>query len=165
MPRVKAGEMSLNEIRNIARQHNKVSTIKGIDTLSRKALIEEISKMGYNIDHENKKIVKNKLNRKVNKEISVSAEGERKPQKRTKKKALIAGGEKPPMVKKTTKKGNARKGQPVGSRLAFDDTKQEADKKKKKPPPIKPALEKQRKKKEELANKRKALASGSYGKK
>ena len=34
---------------------------------------------------------------------------------------------------KTTKKGNARKGKPVGSRLAFDDTKQEADKKKKAP--------------------------------
>ena len=32
--------------------------------------------------------------------------------------------------KKTTKKGNARKGKPAGSRLAFDDTKQEADKKK-----------------------------------
>ena len=139
MPRVKAGEMSLDEIRNIARQHNKVSTIKGIDKLSRKALIEEIEKMGYNIDHENKKIVKNKLNRKVNKEISVSAEGERKPQKRTKKKMLKEGGEKPPMVQ---------------------------SKPKAKPPPIKPALEKQRKKKEELEKKRKALASGSsYGKK
>jgi hypothetical protein len=130
MPRVKAGEMSLDEIRNIARQHNKVSVIKNIDKLSRKALIEEISKMGYNIDHENKKIVKNKMNRKVNKEFSVSKEGERKPQKKTKKKALIAGGDKPPMVKK------------------------------KKPPPIKPALEKQRKKKEEKENKRKQLISG-----
>ena len=29
---------------------------------------------------------------------------------------------------KTTKKGDARKGKPVGSRLAFDDTKQEAEK-------------------------------------
>ena len=29
---------------------------------------------------------------------------------------------------KTTKKGNARKGQPKGSRLAFDDTKQEEEK-------------------------------------
>tara|TARA_R100000231_G_scaffold131453_1_gene103495 strand:- start:2549 stop:2857 length:309 start_codon:yes stop_codon:yes gene_type:complete len=35
---------------------------------------------------------------------------------------------------KTTKKGNARKGQPAGSRLAFDDTKQEADKMKKESP-------------------------------
>lgn len=31
----------------------------------------------------------------------------------------------------TTTKGNARKGKPVGSRLAFDATKQEANKKKK----------------------------------
>ena len=30
----------------------------------------------------------------------------------------------------TTKKGNARKGKPAGSRLAFDDTMQEAEKKK-----------------------------------
>ena len=135
MPRVKAGEMSLNEIRNIARQHNKVSTIKGIDTLSRKALIEEISNMGYNIDHENKRIVKNKMNRKVNKEISVSAEGERKPQKRTKKKMLKEGGDAPVMTKPKAK-----------------------------PPPIKPALEKQKKKKEEKEKKRKALASGSYSK-
>jgi len=35
---------------------------------------------------------------------------------------------------KTTKKGNARKGRPVGSRLAFDDTKQEAEKMKKESP-------------------------------
>lgn len=158
MPRVKAGEMSLPEIRNIARQHNKVSQIKGIDTLPRKSLISEIARLGYNIDHENKKIVKNMMNRKVNKEVSVSDEGERKPQKRTKKKALIAGGEKPPMVKKTTTKGNARKGKPVGSRLAFDATKQEANKKK--PPPIKPALQKQKMKKEELAKKKAKLASG-----
>ena len=39
---------------------------------------------------------------------------------------------------KTTDKGNARKGKPVGSRLAFDATKQEAMKKK----PISPAMEK-----------------------
>ena len=33
-----------------------------------------------------------------------------------------------PPKKDTTKKGNARKGQPAGSRLAYDDTKQEMDK-------------------------------------
>jgi len=135
MPRVKAGEMSLNEIRNIARQHNKVSTIKGIDTLSRAKLIEEIGRMGYNVDHENKMIIKNKMNRSVNKKISVSAKGERKPQKRTKKKMLKEAGEAPVMTKPKAKAN---------------------------PPPIKPALEKQRKKKEELAKKKKALV-GSYG--
>jgi len=161
MPRVKAGEMSLNEIRNIARQHNKVSTIKGIDTLSRKALIDEIERMGYNIDHENKKIVKNKMNRRVNKEISVSEKGERKPQKRTKKKMLKEGGEKPPMVKKVPK-GFHR--MPDGSIMADKDMPKKK-KAKAKPPPIKPALEKQKKKKEEKEKKRKALISGSsYGK-
>lgn len=160
MPRVKAGEMSLNEIRNLARQHNKASQIKGIDTLSRAKLITEIEKQGYKVDHEKKRIVKRTMNNIERKKQtkSVAPEGERKPQKKTKKKALIAGGDKPPMVKKTTKKGNARKGKPVGSRLAFDATKQEANKKK--PPNVKEAIAKQKKKKEELAKKRKELASG-----
>ncbi len=55
MPRVKAGEMSLPEIRNLARQHNKASQIKDIDKLSRSALMGEIEKMGYKIDHERKR--------------------------------------------------------------------------------------------------------------
>ena len=137
MPKVKAGQMSLPEIRNLARQHNKASQIKGIDTISRTALMGEIEKMGYEIDHERKRIIKrtmNKIQRKRQTK-SVAPEGERKPQKKTKKKALIAGGEKPPMVEKTTKK---------------------------KPPPIKPALEKQKKKKEELAKKRTALTGTGY---
>ena len=46
MPRVKAGEMSLNEIRNLARQHNKASTIKDVDKLARRALLGEIEKKG-----------------------------------------------------------------------------------------------------------------------
>lgn len=160
MPRVKAGEMSLPEIRNLARQHNQASQIKGIDTLSRAKLIAEIEKQGYKVDHEKKRIVKRTMNNIERKKQtkSVAPEGERKPQKQTKKKALIAGGDKPPMVKKTTKKGNARKGKPVGSRLAFDATKQEANKKK--PPNVKEAIAKQKKKKEELAKKRKELASG-----
>jgi len=160
MPRVKAGEMSLPEIRNLARQHNKASQIKDIDKLSRSALMKEIETMGYRIDHEKKRIIKRTMTNEERKaqNKSVSGEGERKPQKKTKKKALIAGGDKPPMVKKTTKKGNARKGKPVGSRLAFDATKQEANKKK--PPNVKEAIAKQKKKKEELAKKRKELASG-----
>jgi hypothetical protein len=140
MPRVKAGEMSLNEIRNLARQHNKASQIKNIDTLSRKALIDEIEKQGYKVDHERKRIVKRTMNNIERKKQTkkIAPEGERKPQKKTKKKMLKEGGEKPPMVQKKAKA---------------------------KPPPIKPALEKQRKKKEELEKKRKALASGSsYGK-
>jgi len=139
MPRVKAGEMSLNEIRNLARQHNKASQIKGIDTLSRAKLISEIERMGYSVDHEKKRIVlkkKTAIERK-NQTKSVAPEGERKPQKRTKKKMLKEGGDAPVMTK---------------------------PKPKAKPPPIKPALEKQRKKKEEKEKKRKSLVSGSYGK-
>lgn len=144
MPRNPAGELSLGEIRNLIRQHNKVSVIKGVDSKSRSALLKEVSDMGYRVDHAGKKIVRGST------ALTTGKAGEVKPNKTTKKKNLIAGGAPPVMTKKkqmgkrtggapsggkTTKKGNARKGQPVGSRLAFDDTKQEANKKKK-PPPI-----------------------------
>jgi len=92
MPRVKAGELKLDEIRNLVRQHNKVSVIKGVDTKSRAGLIKEIEDMGYRVDHAGKKIVRGKM------EISVSGGGERKPQKRTKRKALLAGGASPVLV-------------------------------------------------------------------
>jgi len=95
MPKVPAGELSLGEIRNLVRQHNKLSVIKGVDSKSRTALIKEISDMGYKIDHAGKKIVRGKT------EITTSKEGEQKPQKRTLRKALIAGGEAP--VLKTPK--------------------------------------------------------------
>ena len=135
MPRVKEGEMSLPEIRNLARQHNKASTIKNIDTLSRSALIAEIERMGYRIDHPNKRIVKRTMTNEERKaqNKSVSAEGERKPQKSTKKKMLKAGGEEPVMTK---------------------------PKPKAKPPPIQPALEKQRKAKAEKEFKRKSFLGG-----
>lgn len=164
MPRVKAGELSLGEIRNLIRQHNKVSVIKGVDSKSRSALLKEIADMGYRVDHAGKKIVRGSTT------ITTGKAGDVKPNKNTKKKNLIAGGEKPVMVKKkqmgkrtggapgkTTKKGNARKGQPVGSRLAFDDTKQELNKGKKKPPPI-PANKKGKKIKPD----RSKLIAGGY---
>ncbi len=99
MPRIPAGELNLSEIRNLARQHNKVSTIKNIDKLSRKALMGEINKMGYEIDHAKKRIrqVRKTAAQRKAKDLTPSAEGERKPQKRTikkqKRKALIEGGD------------------------------------------------------------------------
>ena len=133
MPRVKEGEMSLPEIRNLARQHNKASTIKNIDTLSRSALIAEIERMGYRIDHPKKRIIKRTMTNEERKaqNKSVSAEGERKPQKSTKKKMLKAAGEAPVMVKPKAK-----------------------------PPSIQPALEKQRKAKAEKEFKRKSFLGG-----
>ena len=133
MPRVKAGEMSLPEIRNLARQHNKASTIKDVDKLSRSALINEIEKMGYRLDHEKKRIIKRTMTNEERKaqNKSVSAEGERKPQKSTKKKMLKAGGEAPVMTKPKAK-----------------------------PPSIQPALEKQRKAKAEKEFKRKSFLGG-----
>jgi hypothetical protein len=72
-----------------------LSVIKGVDSKSRADLIKEISGMGYKIDHAGKKIVRGKM------EITTGKEGEQKPQKRTLRKALIAGGEAP--VLKTPK--------------------------------------------------------------
>jgi len=85
MPRIPKGELTLNEIRNLARQHNKVSTIKNIDKLSRKGLIAEIEKMGYRINHEKKRITPKPrtIAERKEKRITVAEEGERKPQKRT----------------------------------------------------------------------------------
>lgn len=97
MPRVKSGELSLTEIRNLARQHNKLYTIKEIDKKSRGALLQEIRSMGYDIDHQNKKIVKSRARRDVI--IEVGKEGEVKPQKRTKRKQLIRQGSAPIMSK------------------------------------------------------------------
>ena len=58
MPRNPKGEMSLGEIRNLAKQHNKLSTITGIETRTRKSLLEEIAKRGYRVDHEKKRMIK-----------------------------------------------------------------------------------------------------------
>ena len=91
MPRVKSGELSLGEIRNLVRQHNKLSVIKGVDSKSRSALMKEISDMGYKIDHVGKKIVRGKM------EIKTGKEGEQKPQKKTLRKKLIKGGDEPVM--------------------------------------------------------------------
>jgi hypothetical protein len=94
MPRVKSGELSLGEIRNLVRQHNKLSVIKGVDSKSRGALMKEISDMGYRIDHAGKKIVRGKM------EITTGKAGEQKPQKKTLRKELIKGGEEPVMTGK-----------------------------------------------------------------
>lgn len=110
MPRVPAGELSLGDIRNLVRQHNKLSVIKGVDTKSRSALLKEIGEMGYKVDHSNKKIVRGKM------EIKTGAEGEQKPQKKTIKKqakaALAKTGSAPVLVSKADKekaKDKARK--------------------------------------------------------
>jgi len=108
MPRNPKGELSLGEIRNLVRQHNKLSVIEGVDSKSRDSLIKEITKKGYRIDHAGKKIVKGRsiirnAGKKVVRsevEIKLGKEGEQKPQKRTIRKALIKGGEKPVMTQK-----------------------------------------------------------------
>jgi hypothetical protein len=88
MPRVKKGELSLSEIRNLARQHNKLSTIKGIDTATRANLIKQIENLGYVVNHE-KKMIKKRSSTAFERskgKIKVGGGGERKPQKETLKK-------------------------------------------------------------------------------
>jgi hypothetical protein len=107
----KKGEMTVDEIRNLVRQHNKLTHID--PGLSRAKLISAIERSGYMIDHAGKKIVKNygRSTKKVKEgdktvvrprvgateltEIKQSKSGQVKPQKKTvkkqKRKALIAG--------------------------------------------------------------------------
>ena len=92
MPRNPKGELNLTEIRNLARQHNKLSNIAGIDTKSRANLLKEIGELGYRVDHEKKRIVGTmsgmaKRAKTGKTKISVGASGDKKPQKRTIKKA------------------------------------------------------------------------------
>tara|TARA_R110000796_G_scaffold73763_3_gene165738 strand:+ start:1016 stop:1339 length:324 start_codon:yes stop_codon:yes gene_type:complete len=101
MPRPPKGQLSLGEIRNMARQHNKVSAIKNIDGLSRKALLAEIEGMGYQVDHVKKMIYKVRARKGGEKVIKVSKSGEVVPNKTTKKKVarkkLISGGSAVPL--------------------------------------------------------------------
>ena len=92
MPKNPKGEMTVSEIRNLARQHNKVSEIKGIDRKPRAALIAEIKSMGYSLNHAKKRLVK-----MPSKKGSVISQDEKaKPNKVTRKKVakkkLIASG-------------------------------------------------------------------------
>lgn len=95
---IKKGEMTVDEIRNLVRQHNKLTHID--PGLSRAKLISAIERSGYTINHKSKKIVVKSQNRKIGatnlQSISQSKSGEVKPQKRTVKKqqrkALIQGG-------------------------------------------------------------------------
>ena len=92
MPRNPKGEMSLGEIRNLAKQHNKLSTITGIETRTRKSLLEEIAKRGYRVNHETKRIIKGRSGDRVPKGAPVitvigqSTKGKPKKQERTKMK-------------------------------------------------------------------------------
>jgi len=104
MPPPPKGELSLGEIRNMVRQHNKLSTIKGVDSKSRSKLLGEISEMGYRVDHSKKKITRvygsgKKLKKQ---EVSSGDSGKVKPNKVTKKKVakkkLIAYGGAVPLV-------------------------------------------------------------------
>ena len=96
----KKGEMNVEEIRNLVRQHNRLTHI---DTgLSRAKLISAIERSGYTINHKSKSIVirgaasGRRIGATNKVMISQAKSGEVKPQKRTVKKqqrkALIAGG-------------------------------------------------------------------------
>ena len=100
MPPAPKGEMSLSEIRNLVRQHNKMSTISPAQT--RPKLLAAITDAGYKVDHVGKRLVKRPKLAATTKTISVAKGGAVKPQKRTVRKAFAAAstGEKPVLVKK-----------------------------------------------------------------
>ena len=78
------GEMNVSEIRNLARQHNKLSTIRDIDKKTRGALIAEIKKMGYSINHMTKKAIR--MPSMKGKAVKVGEAGATKDNKTTRKK-------------------------------------------------------------------------------
>ena len=102
MPRIPKGELNLTEIRNLVRQHNKVSTISGWEKKSRKALIQEIEDMGYKIEHDKKRIMKVRAKKGGEKVIAVGKAGSQKDNKNTRKKKvrkkLVGDGDSVPLV-------------------------------------------------------------------
>ena len=120
MPRLPAGQLSLDEIRNLVRQHNKMTTIKGVDQRKRADLIADIHKLGYSIDHENKKLYRTKKgtvdmrskNNRTEKQIENSKRlvelnkkraADRKLQKEKKMKQIISNEVKDSMIDIVTK--------------------------------------------------------------
>ena len=63
MPPPPKGEMSLSEIRNLVRQHNKMSTISPAQT--RPKLLAAITDAGYKVDHVGKKLCSQSICRRV----------------------------------------------------------------------------------------------------
>ena len=57
MPKNPRGELSVAEIRELARALNHKLQITNISKASRSALIKQIESKGYRVDHENKKLV------------------------------------------------------------------------------------------------------------
>ena len=91
MPRIKAGEMPVAEIRNLVRQHNKLSVISGVDTKTRKQLIDEIGQKGYTINHRLKRIELSRSAADLVIEQSKSAEP--KANKKTRRKQFVKEGD------------------------------------------------------------------------
>ena len=116
MPRNPKGELSLSEIRNLARQHNRLSTIKGIDTATRANLIKQISDLGYEINHEKKMIKKKRMDSvaRAKTKLRVGTGGERKPNIVTKKKVERE------RIKTTEPKKRKLKGRLTGVQKAMD---------------------------------------------
>ena len=61
MPRNPKGEMTVSEIRNLAKEINDKLKIKNIAQTSRAMLIKQIEARGYKLDHPNKRLVRGKI--------------------------------------------------------------------------------------------------------
>lgn len=77
--------MNVRELRDLARQHNKLTTITGIDKLTRAKLISAIKRMGYTVDHKNMRL--KKVSRGVS-VVKVSEQAKAKRRTRVKKQPL-----------------------------------------------------------------------------
>ena len=92
MPRNPKGEMTVSEIRNLAKEINDKLKIKNIAQTSRAMLIKQIEARGYTLDHPNKRLVRGKGKvPKAPKEKTITVKKQMKPKRGVSRTDVITG--------------------------------------------------------------------------
>lgn len=92
MPRNPKGEMTVSEIRNLAKEINDKLKIKNIAQTSRAMLIKQIEARGYTLDHPNKRLVRGKGKvPKAPKEKTINVKKQMKPKRGVSRTDVITG--------------------------------------------------------------------------
>jgi len=92
MPRNPKGEMTVSEIRNLAKEINDKLKIKNIAQTSRAMLIKQIEARGYTLDHPNKQLVRGKGKvPKAPREKTITVKKQMKPKRGVSRTDVITG--------------------------------------------------------------------------
>ncbi len=92
MPRNPKGEMTVTEIRNLAKEINDKLKIKNIAQTSRAMLIRQIEGRGYKLDHPNKQLVRGKGKvPRAPREKTITVKKQMKPKRGVSKTDVITG--------------------------------------------------------------------------